>query len=107
VLGHQVVGRIESLGAGASAFSIGDRVDVAWIFLRLDYPAHLWLEKEIKRVANVARRDVRELLEIAAEVPLLPEVEEFPLEEANRALAELKERRIRGAKVLRVTAQSG
>jgi propanol-preferring alcohol dehydrogenase len=70
--------------------------------LRLDYPAHLWLEKEIKSVANVARRDISEFLALAAEIPLRPEVEEYPLTDANRALAELKEGKIRGAKVLRM-----
>ena len=70
--------------------------------LRLDYPTHLWLEKEVKSVANVARRDVRELLELAAEADLRPEVQEYGLEEANTALLELKRRRIRGAKVLRI-----
>jgi alcohol dehydrogenase, propanol-preferring len=70
--------------------------------LALDYPAHLWLEKEIKSVANVARRDVGEFLEIAAQIPLKPEVQEYRLEEANQALLELKERKIRGAKVLRL-----
>ena len=68
----------------------------------LDYPAHLWLEKEIKSVANVAKRDVSEFLEIAAEIPIKPEVQEFSLEEANKALLELKEGKIRGAKVLRI-----
>jgi propanol-preferring alcohol dehydrogenase len=70
--------------------------------LKIDYPVHLWLEKEIKSVANVTRRDVREFLELAAAIPITPAVEEFPLEDANRALMELKERRIRGAKVLRI-----
>lgn len=70
--------------------------------LKLDYPTHLWLEKEIKSVANVARRDVSEFLELAAAIPIKPEVEEFRLEEANKALIELKERKIRGAKVLRI-----
>ena len=70
--------------------------------LRLDYPAQLWLEKEIKSVANVARQDIAEFLEIAAEIPLRPEVEEYPLAEANRALAEMKAGKIRGAKVLRI-----
>ena len=69
--------------------------------LRLDYPAHLWLEKEIKSVANVTRRDISEFLALAAEIPLRPEVQEYPLTDANRALAELKEGKIRGAKVLR------
>ncbi|MDZ7268661.1 MAG: zinc-dependent alcohol dehydrogenase family protein [candidate division KSB1 bacterium] len=70
--------------------------------LRLDYPGHLWLEKEIKSVANVSRRDVAEFLALAAQIPLKPEVQEFPLEEANTALLELKARNLRGAKVLRI-----
>jgi len=69
---------------------------------KIDYPRHLWMEKEIKSVANVARRDVREFLDLAARIPIKPEVQEFPLEEANRALVELKERKIRGAKVLKI-----
>ncbi len=69
---------------------------------QIDYPAHLWLEKEIKSVANVTRRDVSEFLDIAARIPLLPEFQEFKLAEANRAVWELKARQIRGAKVLRV-----
>ena len=70
--------------------------------LKLDYPSHIWLEKEIKSVANVARRDISEFLELAAEIPLRPEIEEFRLEEANKALIELKERKIRGAKILKI-----
>ena len=70
--------------------------------LRLDYPAHLWMEKEIKSVANVARRDVREFLDLAADMRIKPEIEEFLLEDANRALIELKMRKIRGAKVLTI-----
>lgn len=70
--------------------------------LKLDYPEHLWLEKEIKSVANVERRDVAEFLKLAAQIPIKPEYREYPLNEANRALLELKERKIRGAKVLRV-----
>ncbi len=70
--------------------------------LKLDYPTHLWMEKEIKSVANVARQDISEFLQLAAEMPIRPEYQEFPLEEANRALMELKERKIRGAKVLKI-----
>jgi len=70
--------------------------------LILEYPSHLWMEKEIKSVANVTRQDIREFLELAAEIPIKPEVQEYPLEEANRALLELKNRKIRGAKVLRI-----
>jgi propanol-preferring alcohol dehydrogenase len=71
--------------------------------LRLDYAPHLWMEKEVKSVANIARSDVREFLALAAEIPIRPVVVEYPLEEANRALMELKRRRIRGAKVLRIS----
>lgn len=68
--------------------------------LQLDYPGHLWMEKEIKSVANVSRRDVSEFLQLAADMQLKPEIEEYPLEEANQALLELKTKRVRGAKVL-------
>ncbi len=68
----------------------------------LNYPAHLWMEKEIKSVANVSRTDVSGFLKLAAEIPIKPEVQEFRLEDANEALIELKERKIRGAKVLKV-----
>ena len=68
--------------------------------LKLDYPSHLWMEKEIKSVANVTRQDVREFLALAVEAGIRPEYQEYALEDANQALAELKERKIRGAKVL-------
>jgi propanol-preferring alcohol dehydrogenase len=70
--------------------------------LGLDYPQDLWKEKEIKSVANVTRRDVEEFLQMAAVIPIKPEIQEYRLEEANLALLELKERKIRGAKVLRM-----
>ncbi|MRR15044.1 MAG: zinc-binding alcohol dehydrogenase family protein [Deltaproteobacteria bacterium] len=68
--------------------------------LNIDYPLHLWQEKEVKSVANVARRDIAEFLELAANIPIPPDVEEYPFADANRALADLKAGRIRGAKVL-------
>lgn len=67
---------------------------------KLDYARHFWMEKEIKSVANVARRDVAEFLELAARIPIRPEVQTYALSEANHALTELKQRKIRGAKVL-------
>ena len=70
--------------------------------LSLDYPKHLWQEKEIKSVANVARSDVSEFLMLAAEIPIQPEVQSFKLQDANRALVELRQRKIRGAKVLKI-----
>ncbi len=68
----------------------------------IDYPRDLWMEKEIKSAANITRKDVEEFLALAAEIPIKPEIQEYELEDANKALLELKERKIRGAKVLRI-----
>jgi propanol-preferring alcohol dehydrogenase len=70
--------------------------------LALDYEQDLWMEKEVKSVANITRKDVEEFLALAAKMRIKPEVQEYPLEEVNTALLELKDRKIRGAKVLRV-----
>lgn len=70
--------------------------------LRLDYPTHLWQEKEIKTVANVTRQDAREFLPLAAEVPIRPQVQEFALEQANEALLLVKQGKTQGAAVLRL-----
>jgi alcohol dehydrogenase, propanol-preferring len=75
--------------------------DKDWL-MKLDYPRHLWMEKEIKSVANVAVGDILEFLGLAAQIPIKPEVEIFSLENANKALVELKERKIRGAKVIKI-----
>ena len=68
----------------------------------IDYGRHLWMEKEIKTVANVTAADIRECLQIAAQIPLRPSVETYRLDEANRALRELRAGSVRGAKVLRI-----
>jgi propanol-preferring alcohol dehydrogenase len=72
------------------------------VLQRLDYAEHLWLEREVKSVANVSRRDVTEFLRLAAAIPLRPQIEEYAFPDANRALVDLRARRIRGAKVLRM-----
>jgi len=71
--------------------------------LKLSYPEHIWLEKEVKSVANITRKDASEFLPLAAEIPILPQVQEFKLEEANRALILLKQGKIQGAGVLRIS----
>jgi len=69
---------------------------------QLDYPRQLWREKEIKSVANVTRRDIREFLALAAEHrSLAPEVRTMPLAEANQALRAIRQGGVRGAYVLR------
>lgn len=66
----------------------------------LDYPVHLWLEKELKTTANVTRRDAEEFLPLAAEIPIVPTVQTFPLEDANEALILQKRGQVDGAAVL-------
>ena len=70
---------------------------------KLSYRDHLWMEKEIKSVANVTAKDVSDFLELAAKACIKPEVQMYPLEQANEALLELKEQKIRGAKVLQIS----
>jgi propanol-preferring alcohol dehydrogenase len=70
------------------------------ILMKLDYPSQLWMEKEIKSVANVTRADVREFLQVAAKANIKPEFQEYALKDANQALIEMKQGKIRGSKVL-------
>jgi propanol-preferring alcohol dehydrogenase len=99
-----VVGALKNLAPGGrlviNAIRKEETDKSAW--LGLDYARDLWMEKEIKSVANVTRADVREFLDAAERIGLRPEVEIYPLEEATRALIDLKMRRIRGAKVLKI-----
>jgi propanol-preferring alcohol dehydrogenase len=100
-----VIGALENLQAGGrlviNAIRKEDKDKQA--LLRLDYPAHLWMEKEIKSVANITRGDVQAFLELAAAISLKPEIEEYDLAGANQALVDLKTGHIRGAKVLRIS----
>jgi propanol-preferring alcohol dehydrogenase len=68
--------------------------------LALDYAQDIWLEKEMKSVANIARRDAREFLPLAAKIGLKPQIQEFELKDANRALILLKRGEMQGAGVL-------
>lgn len=99
-----VVGALKNLRAGGRLVinAIRKEEKDKENLLKLNYPEHLWLEKEIKSVANVDRMDVIGFIELASEIPIIPEVQEYRLEEANTALLELKERKIRGAKVLKI-----
>lgn len=73
------------------------------LLVSLRYEDHLWMEKEVKSVANVTHHDLEAFLPIAAEIPLRVEVEVYALEEANEALAALRSGDVRGAKVLQVS----
>lgn len=78
-----------------------ESADIEYL-LKLNYERHLWMEKEIKSVANVTSLDVKEFIRIAAEMPFKPEVVLYPFEKANQALMDIKQSRIKGAKVLSI-----
>lgn len=60
----------------------------------------LWHERSIRSVANLTRQDGREFLALAADAQLKPTVTEYPLAEAERALADLRDGRFEGTAVL-------
>jgi propanol-preferring alcohol dehydrogenase len=97
----------ETVPVALGALEKGGRLVIAVIRKRnpippLDYAQLLWDEKEMKSVANITRKDVQEFLSLAAEIPVIPEVQEFRLEETNQALILLKQGKIQGAGVLRM-----
>lgn len=69
----------------------------------LNYHEDLWMEKEIKSVANITADDIRNFLPIAANIPIRPTVEIYDLKDANKAIIDLKRGPVRGAKVLRIS----
>jgi propanol-preferring alcohol dehydrogenase len=97
-----IVAALKSLTPGGRLVinAIGKETGDQQILSQLNYAEHLWLEKEIKSVANVTRQDVLAFLEMAARMAIAPEVQTYGLKDANQALMELKQRKIRGAKVL-------
>lgn len=93
--------------AALRALDKGGTLAIAGIYLTpvpsLDYREHLFQERTLRSVTANTRRDGEELLRLAAEIPLRAHTEEFPLEAANEALLRLKQDRIQGAAVLRVS----
>ena len=74
--------------------------------LKLNYQKHIWLEKEIKSVANVTRKDAEEFLVIAGQMQIKPEIQTFKLEDANKALIELKSGISAGSKILHIADEN-
>lgn len=68
----------------------------------IDYASLLYHERTLRSVANSTRQDVRDLLRLAAEIPVRTEIETFALDQANVALQALKQSKIHGAGVLKV-----
>lgn len=89
----------------------GGKVTLAGITMtpipEIDYPSLLYHERTIQSVANATRKDAEELLQLAAEVPLRADVQLFPLAQANQALLELKQSRIRGSGVITMNPPPG
>jgi alcohol dehydrogenase, propanol-preferring len=94
--GSVVLAALDALDRGAAVAVNAIHLDGIPAF---DYD-RLWWERSIRSVANFTREDARELLRLAAEIPIVTDVETFPLAEANEALQRLSEGRIQGAAVL-------
>lgn len=60
----------------------------------------LWWERELRSVANVTRKDAQEFLALAEQIPVVTDVQTFPLESANEALRLLKSGGLSGTAVL-------
>ena len=85
----------------------GGTVALAGIYMtpipEMDYVKYLYHERTLRSVANATRQDGEELLKIAAEIPIRTTIQIFSLEEANKALKLLKEGKINGAAILKVS----
>ncbi len=97
-VGHLVLGALRVLRKGGTVATAGI---YSTPIPEMDYTL-LYGERTVRSVANSTRQDVRDLLEIAAAIPVRTEVERFPLSEANAVLQRLKASRIKGAAVLEI-----
>ena len=70
--------------------------------LKLDYKRHLWMEKEIKTTANVTRKDGREFLDLASRMNIKASITPYSLEDANKALIDIKTGKNPGSKILTI-----
>ena len=96
-VGHLVLPALEALDYGGT-------LALAGIYLSdiptLSYERHLFHEKNLRSVTANTRADGEELLRIAADIPIRPQITSFPLADANRALQQLKRDGIQGSGVL-------
>jgi propanol-preferring alcohol dehydrogenase len=69
----------------------------------MDYAQYLYHERTLRSVANATRQDGEDLLQIAAEIPIRTTTAAFPLEEANKVLQLLKDSKIDGAAILKIS----
>ncbi len=99
-VGHLVLPALENLEKGGTCA-------IAGIYMtpipEMDYMKYLFYERNLRSVTANTREDGRELLQLAAEIPLKTHPEEYSLEQANEALIQLKSGKINGAAVLRIS----
>lgn len=98
-VGHLVLPALENLQKGGT-------VALAGIYMtpipEMDYMKYIFEERNLRSVTASTRQDGRELLKLAAEIPLHTHTQEYPLDEANEALRSLKKGEIDGAGVLQI-----
>ena len=99
--GELVPPALEALDRGATLAIAGIHLSDVPV---LGYQQHLFQERTLKSVTSNTREDGRELLELAARIPIRTRVTGYPLEAANEALVDLKQGRVRGAAVLELAA---
>jgi propanol-preferring alcohol dehydrogenase len=89
--------------AALKALKKGGRVICGGIHMS-DIPSFpyqlLWGERRIESVANLTREDGQRFMALAARIPIRTAVRPYPLEQANEALAALRQGRLEGAAVL-------
>ena len=87
-----------------AALDRGGTLAIAGIYLTdippLNYEEHLFQERQLRSVTSNTRADGREFLGLAGEHKLAVTVHPYPLDEADRALQDLKAGRFDGAAVL-------
>lgn len=96
----------ETVPAGMRLLEKGGTQALAGIYMspipEMDYTEHLYHERRLRSVANATRQDGKDLVHIAAQIPVRPITEVFALRDANRALQLLKKGKINGAAVLKI-----
>jgi len=89
------------------ALDKGGTLALAGIYMspipQMNYTKHLYYERTVRSVTASTRKDGKELLQIAAEIPIHTKTTSFPLQDANKALQLLKQGKINGAGVLKIT----
>jgi propanol-preferring alcohol dehydrogenase len=97
-VGSVVIAALRSLAPGGTVAINAIHLDHVPEF---DYDL-LWRERGLRSVANYTRQDARDFLALAAEIPIKPEIQPFPLAAANEALRELKAGGLQGPAVLTI-----